>query len=493
MKTSVLCIKAVLIATFFQRAWAVDEISPLADQQQQQLRDQNTEEHHPGESTAPIQERHNNDSIRYWIVEKYPNPENDQTACHTTSNRLCDPDSILKPEQAEEVANKLAFVRRSPTICKTEDTDAAIEIQFAIALANSVDLSVYGSFEDEVTKAAETFARYLHDHWGVGMESSCGGTGLLIFLSVRDRAIYISRGKAMERILTNSRVDRVIDHMKPLLKRGGFKDALINAIDELDDLLKSGEPNFSEKMQDFFYAYSGLVWVFSIFGFSMWSSRRQTMEQRNYAQVASHLDEIDRARALALQGQFKAVSCPICLEAFEKEEGEEDFSKGSDGQPIKLLRCGHVFDESCWEEWVSSGQGQVDKCPICKHDVGRRPADDGTHFTNENDQDLVEREASNGPSAEQRAIRQYNFERQFRLARLGTRFPRYIGSQQIQRWTQSTYDGPLARDPAFLQNNPSVRTTGGTGSGGSRGYSSSRSGGASFGGGSSAGGRGSTW
>lgn len=438
----------------------------------------------------------NDVGTHYWLVEDYPNPESDEQVCNTGSKRLCDPDSILSTQQISQVSEALALTRRSPTICRKEDSDAAIEIQLAVALAKNVDLSVYSPYEDEISKAAEVFARKIHDDWGIGMETSCGGTGLLLFLSIHDRAIFISRGKAMEGIMTDSRLDRIIKHMKPFLRKQAFAEAIENAIEEIDDLIKQGEPAFWERLQDLIAAYAGFFWFAGILGFTLWSSYRQKQEQRRYAQVASHLDEIDRARALALQGQYKATSCPICLEAFQKEEGEDDPSKGSDGKPIKLLRCGHVFDESCWQEWVSSGQGQVNKCPICKHDIGRTLSDprrlshEGTLL--ENEVEGAEEEPANAPARdEQRVLRQYNFERQFRLARLSRRFPRYIGSQQIQRWTQSTYDGTLARDPSFVRSNPAIRTEGGSSR--SRGFSSRSGGGSSFGGGVSAGGRGSRW
>jgi len=91
--------------------------------------------------------------------------------------------------------------------------------------------------------------------------------------------------------------------------------------------------------------------------------------------------------------------CPICLEPFdrtpEKDESAEcdiasvDSSEkrrnqklkrvdsfgiptiGSDDKPIKLLRCGHIFDLSCWQMWVDSGTGNPWICPVCRQDIGR--------------------------------------------------------------------------------------------------------------------------
>jgi hypothetical protein len=44
---------------------------------------------------------------------------------------------------------------------------------------------------------------------------------------------------------------------------------------------------------------------------------------------------------------------------------------GTDKLPIKLLRCGHIFDTTCWKIWVDSGQGNPWVCPVCRQDVGR--------------------------------------------------------------------------------------------------------------------------
>lgn len=53
---------------------------------------------------------------------------------------------------------------------------------------------------------------------------------------------------------------------------------------------------------------------------------------------------------------------------------------GTDDKPIKMLRCGHIFDLSCWTTWVDAGAGDPFKCPVCRQDVGRpkrRPPDRG--------------------------------------------------------------------------------------------------------------------
>eukprot|EP00536_Pseudo-nitzschia_multiseries_P000306 jgi/Psemu1/321528/estExt_fgenesh1_pg.C_40044 len=233
--------------------------------------------------------------------------------------------------------------------------------------------------DDFIDKTAGKFATGLHNSWGIGHEipitnesefdsSGGGGTGVLVFLSIHDRIVFISVGGALRRILTNGRIDRIIrDDMRSELKRANYEQGLINAIDEIAELLEKGEePSMSETIWDWLFVNKELLtWISAIFGlkcFQRWKRRR---EQRIYAKAATRLSELDLARAEALRGSYcQATNCPICLEDFQSTK------VGSDGHPVQLLRCGHVFDKTCFEEWVSSGRGNVTKCPVCRADVG---------------------------------------------------------------------------------------------------------------------------
>lgn len=434
--------------------------------------------------------------------------------------------------------------------------------------------------------AAEHFARSVHDAWGVGQViPNCGGTGVLLFLSELDRAIYISRGPALESILTDRRLDSVIDHMKPRLRAEEYGLALVHAIQEIHAYLRSGKPQFWEQVDTFAAEYAGIFLIFGFFGFALFAAKRHEEEKRLYARVKSQLSEIDRAKAEALKGKYHCTSCPICLEDFKQpgvlstdstttKGGEEQQPLvetgdnlqespkpqqsliGSDGLPLKLLRCGHVFDDTCWSQWIESGTGQVNRCPICNADVAEQPSlgHDDSHFRppdhlDNNEQrrfprNLFPRPPQHGPVNDARSqprtdvpddpfpreddasfrdtlprtnqgnqcnapqeerqaldwstvalLRRYNYERNFRLQRLGVRYPTFVRPQQVARWTSSTFDGPLAQDQTFLERDPgrisqqaNFNNRNGNGSGG--GIGGSRSG---FGGGSSGGGRGGSW
>ena len=123
------------------------------------------------------------------------------------------------------------------------------------------------------------------------------------------------------------------------------------------------------------------------------------------------LSEIEYNRAEELRQKYHVQdSCPICLERFTKGSpttttttthtgncrmNNDDiinddtvyrlhsppllYPYGSDHQPITLLRCGHVYDTSCWSKWMihhyhQNQQNQQPhpsklKCLICQQPV----------------------------------------------------------------------------------------------------------------------------
>lgn len=263
------------------------------------------------------------------------------------------------------------------------------------------------------------------------------------------------------------------------MKQAKYAEGLNLAVELLASFIEKGEPTWKELIWDYLRVeFIILPLYLSGIIYAIRKSRRQTEEQRIYAAAASQLSEIDRAQAEALQGQYQATSCPVCLEDFVSE------TVGSDNLPIKLLRCGHVFDESCWAEWVNSGQGNVSKCPICKKDVGS----DAVLVVENHDQPRPLRNLVNGDEdtgGDNRAVQLFQQERNFRLARLALRYPNYISQNQVQRWSSPAYNDSLARDRSFTESRPHVVQHSHHNNGGGGGTSR-----AHFGGGTSSGGRG---
>jgi len=375
---------------------------------------------------------------------------------------ISDPDRIFTESQHQRLAQRIADFQ----IYLSTGGDEKTEVQIAIAVVDRMTVPLNDM--DQEDAIAEHYARSLHDAWGVGQTTEAGGTGVLLFLSIYDRIVYISRGGAMTRVLTDSRIDSIIQKMRPAMRQTLFADGLQLAIDEIEGYILKGEISWTEWLLDLF-SFESFVFLTVVAAMikSLIQTRRELRQQREYAQAASQLSEIDRAHAEALQGRFQATSCPICLETFK------DSHTGSDGLPIRLLRCGHAFDETCWNQWISSGLGNIRQCPICKMDLGASPSPlpvreeqttvAHTHHhdhhhdhhldesTNENETSIVQNEGNDQAAV---ALRRFQQDRNFRLVQLGVRFPRIITPSEIQRWSSPNYDGSLVRDPIFRQHSP---------------------------------------
>ena len=261
-----------------------------------------------------------------------------------------------------------------------------------------------------VNDAAQYFARYVHDTWSKMLsqeqranndDATTSPTNIvLIFISTQDRICYISSGTRINAILPWWRLEHVVQDMKQDLRKNKTGEALEIAIDDLTGLLLEGPPSFSDRINDFFERF-GIVILFTVFTFvfATWGECRDRHKRIFLAERKSRMTAKERERARALQREFKTQSCPICLEPFDSnpdkdtdketgEYGEDEESseqqtlkrvdsygiplKGTDGQPLKLLRCGHIFDLTCWRIWVDSGQGNPLICPVCRQDVGRQ-------------------------------------------------------------------------------------------------------------------------
>ena len=160
-------------------------------------------------------------------------------------------------------------------------------------------------------------------------------------------------------------------------------------------MLLAGPPTIKDRLRDFLTRF-GVVIAFAIFTFffGAWGEYRDRRKRWQYTESRSKLNGFEKEKARLLQRDFKTSACPICLELFDCDEDQKLDSKQSDGRTflsgtlkrvdsygiplygsdrkrIKLLRCGHIFCESCWKGWVHSGYGNPCICPVCRQDVGK--------------------------------------------------------------------------------------------------------------------------
>ena len=299
-------------------------------------------------------------------------------------------------------------------------------------------------YNSDLGNLAKKNAESIHNDWGVGYQTSCGGTGLLLYLAVADHEIYISRGKALTRILPDGRLRFVIEQMKPDLRDFQYGQALEVGIDLITKFVSGQRPDRDQTLKDLL-ALLCIVGPFMALPFiiTCCRTRRIQRQARLRREFRDNLSKLDRDRARALQGQYKATSCPICLEDFlcnpnnvsnEKTEllGDDEEVLGSDGRPLKLLSCGHVFDQTCFKDLSrhsaagNSSEGGL-LCPICRAPVTpQEPTPAATH------------RSLDEPS--------YRAERNFRLHQLRERYPAFTGPYNVYQWYDSNYSGSLLDD-----------------------------------------------
>jgi Zinc finger, C3HC4 type (RING finger) len=307
------------------------------------------------------------------------------------------------------------------------------DIQLAVATVRKMNIpavlrsGLYYAYEDQddmVNDAAQIFARRVHEEWwdeegsnnaykskpsdrSLGRSTS-GDYGVLIFLSVQDRVCFIATGIGISSILPWWRLDHIVGSMKSDLQVHSYGDALVMAISDLSAMLESGPPTVSDRVHDF-VARFGVVISFAVFTFvfGAWGEYRDRRKRWQFAEKRSMLTYPEREKARKLQQGYKTKACPICLEEFETGEqfssadvgfdplvDENTFLvgveggkrrpvkrvdslgiplEGADGKNIKMLRCGHIFCETCWAKWVRSGIGNPANCAVCRQDVGKPP------------------------------------------------------------------------------------------------------------------------
>ena len=329
----------------------------------------------------------------------------------------------LRGKYADSVGGIFSTTHKDTRDAKKKESVHDYKIEVGIALVNKINLPAilradsyffYSDQDDMVNDAAQYFARYIHDTWSrrlsqerkaAGNESSPPTNIVLIFISTLDRICYISSGTRITAMLPWWRLEHVVQDMKTDLRRNKTGEALGVAIDDLTSLLKEGPPTFTDRVDDFFERF-GIVILFTTltFIFATWGEFRDRHRRIFLGERKSRMTAKEREKARALQREFKTKMCPICLEPFDSSSSPSDddkdhpdkdnddsnnsattarkdsmkrvdsygiFKKGSDDQPLKLLRCGHIFDTTCWQTWVNSGQGNPWICPVCRQDVGR--------------------------------------------------------------------------------------------------------------------------
>ena len=311
-----------------------------------------------------------------YTPDNYPNPQLDVEKCGRkgVESRICDPDAIL----SYAASNKCEELIK--TIHDNEDVQSPCGgFQVAVALVDQIHPE-YPSARTDRESASRHFAQKIHDLWGVG-NVKCQD-GILLFVSKKDKKMYVSTGSGAKEYLTNRGVERVLEAMKSSLRSNDFDGALnigINVIARELATGRTGNTVGEESSSTEDYLWTAVAWIFCG-GILLSFFSKNISRHDEYNQVRRKLERLDRERALARATNFEQTSCPICLEEFATtattatatdssssgtapaEQSQSSASAAADRAP-DLLRCGHKFCRDCIDDWL---RRQQTTCPICR-------------------------------------------------------------------------------------------------------------------------------
>lgn len=387
-----------------------------------------------------------------------------------THSSVCDPFNVLTTENANIIEGRINGIKQA---------------EMAVLLIKKMDSS-YISFRGK-DKAAENFARTIHDTWQVGSNSK--NDGILIFVSVEDRALYISTGSGVDTVLTPLTLESVIDHMKPFLQSGNYFGALDFAVVEMSLLLSGERPPTAAPGT----GYEGTIFMAIVLlfgGFFGIKAYYDNAKKEELTKGSGKLKSLMREISSLGDEKFKSRSCPICLEDFPPEPIKQDPPITEADSPLlpkelnrpMALKCGHVFCFTCLDEHLKSANGS--RCPICRKNV------DGSDSATEGHTPR----APCSPTQGAESIR--NTELLYRVGRMRHLYPAVMTSQTQQRMEDSINSGDMDRLRVIADERVAdvqtiladIAQRQAAARSGASGSSSS-----SFGGGRSSGGRGGSW
>lgn len=448
-----------------------------------------------------------------WGATEIPNPQGgDRDRCGRggKNSAVCDPDGFISPSDADTIDGLINFIHDgSHGFHQYPCPGGTPGAQIAVAVVSRMKRS-FGDNSDKRERAF-SFAKTLHDRWGVG-DRACQN-GAVLFFAISDRAMGFSIGAGLKSVVTDKHVSAIMNVVGDDLRQEKYGQAVIKAVTDVGNILSGNVPRDIQHYDEgndggFGFGIFGLA-VAGIIGVS---SVRQIRSRQRYKRCKQVLKTIDRDRARANRQEYVATSCPICLEDFPDDtqagararsttnlqvenqssrpdtvielaplqnsghESQQATGDGSDQQVVTLV-CGHKFHRSCVLQWASSGSGSGRNatCPVCRRPIAEGDGDVQNGLTRES---VESRRRTGGWDL-------YDDEYNFRLRRAHYFYPDFVTWTMIDNWSRHRRDESqsLASSNAFAAVDPVVvaRDARHAGSSGTS---------FSFGGGSSAGGGG---
>lgn len=132
--------------------------------------------------------------------------------------RVFDEANLFDEDDTKELENRIAEVRES------ENADLAVV-----------------TTDDAQGKTSEEYADDFYDSHGMGMGDDA--SGILLLIDMDNREIYISTSGYAARVLTDNRIEDVLDAAYDEVSDGYYADGALAAIDSIETYLELGVPD----------------------------------------------------------------------------------------------------------------------------------------------------------------------------------------------------------------------------------------------------------
>lgn len=230
-----------------------------------------------------------------------PNPMLNPEMCGRSGvpkSAICDPSLLLLKDNKDVIEG---FI------------NGVVGAEVAVAIVDQMSHSFVAG--DEVEVAAKRFAKSLHDDWGVGNKET--NNGILIFLSINDRAVYISTGAGVKGKVTAQYVEYLISDMKPDLKAGNYGTAIEKTVTQIR-LIMSDQSDIGKRISSGEWGdnwFIGLLFAggLTVMGVAAQNTRKLNQLRRGRMALDKFMTEVEEASD---NKKFLSESCPICLEQF---------------------------------------------------------------------------------------------------------------------------------------------------------------------------------
>jgi uncharacterized membrane protein YgcG len=332
--------------------------------------------------------------------ENIANPMKSPLACNRPNvehSSVCDVDDMLSDDSKDIIEGMLNKI-----------SDETIG-EAAVCYIYKMDRKFVDQYGGSIERAGDVFAHKVHDSWGVG--DHVKNNGILLFVSIHDRMVYVSTGSGVDNLFPRLVTDGIVDHMKPHLRNKDYSLALQTAITEIDLILQgkgdtissrthyssnSGGSDQEDTMQAFGTVLVAFVLIATIvLCFSNIIKNKDSRLNRGQNALNRLMREVNAAESG--EERFHSDSCPICLEDFAPSQNDQETggsststatpnntdtgtsttpsnsdttstsSSESSPQRAMMLRCEHQFCFGCLEEYLKTPEGRV--CPICRAPV----------------------------------------------------------------------------------------------------------------------------